>query len=62
MNDCYVELELTNPCMSLLSEGDERACFAKLCKYYEKIGFRRIGRNNHFFFVVDDFLGKCARG
>lgn len=45
-----------------LFEGDGRACFAKLCKYYEKIGFRRIGRTNHFFFVVDDFLEKSGRG
>ena len=39
-------------------KGSEKACFEKLSKYYEKLGFRRIGKTNHFFFVVDDFLRK----
>ena len=32
----------------------------KLCKYYERLGFRRIDKTEHFFFVVDDFLSKRA--
>ena len=35
-------------------------CQAKLCRYYERQGFRRIGKTEHFFFVVDDFLSMRA--
>ena len=38
--------------------GSFRVNQAKLCKYYERQGFRRIGKTEHFFFVVDDFLTK----
>lgn len=31
-----------------------------LCRYYESQGFRRIGKTEHFFFVVDDFLSMRA--
>jgi hypothetical protein len=36
--------------------GDFKASQAKLCRYYEHLGFRRIGKTEHFFFVVDHFL------
>ena len=38
--------------------GAYKECLAKLCKYYEKLGFRRIGKTEHFFFVVDHFLSQ----
>lgn len=31
---------------------------AKLCQYYERLGFRRIEKTEHFFFVVDHFLSQ----
>ena len=37
-------------------KGDFKASQAKLCQYYEHLGFRRIGKTEHFFFVVDHFL------
>ena len=42
-------------------KGDFKASQAKLCKYYERLGFRRIGETEHFFFVVDHYLsqGMC---
>ena len=40
--------------------GDFKTDFSKLCKYYERLGFRRIDKTEHFFFVVDDFLSKRA--
>ena len=39
-------------------EGDFRANQAKLCQYYAHLGFRRIGKTEHFFFVVDHFLSQ----
>ena len=39
-------------------KGSFRTCQANLCKYYEQLGFRRIGRTPHFFGSVDDFLYK----
>ncbi len=42
--------------------GSFAACRSRLCKYYERIGFRRIGKTNHFFFVADHFLsGRSAK-
>lgn len=38
--------------------GSEKECQQKLCGYYERLGFRRIGRSPHFFFVVDQFLDR----
>ncbi len=38
--------------------GDFKMNQAKLCKYYERLGFRRIGKTEHFFFVVDHFLSQ----
>lgn len=38
--------------------GDLKSCEKKLCTYYQSLGFRRIGKTPHFFFVVDDFLDK----
>ena len=35
---------------------DLKSSQAKLCQYYEHLGFRRIGKTEHFFFVVDHFL------
>ena len=40
----------------------EKRCFEKLCKYYQKLGFRRVGKSNHFLFKVDDFLSRHERG
>ena len=37
-------------------QGDFKSSQAKLCQYYEHLGFRRIGKTEHFFFVVDHFL------
>lgn len=37
-------------------KGDFKTCQEKLCKYYARVGFRRIGKTEHFFFVADDFL------
>ena len=37
-------------------KGDLKLSQAKLCQYYEHLGFRRIGKTEHFFFVVDHFL------
>ena len=36
--------------------GAFATCQSRLCKYYESLGFRRIGKTNHFFFVADHFL------
>lgn len=41
-------------------KGSFKTCQAKLCRYYENQGFRRIGKTEHFSFVVDDFLSKRA--
>lgn len=41
-------------------KGSLKTCQSKLCRYYESQGFRRIGKTEHFFFVVDDFLSKRA--
>ena len=38
--------------------GDLKANQTKLCQYYERLGFRRIGKTEHFFFVVDQFLSQ----
>ena len=38
--------------------GGLKTCEAKLCEYYQRLGFRRIGKTSDFFFVVDDFLDK----
>lgn len=38
--------------------SDFKLCEKKLCAYYQSLGFRRIGKTPHFFFVVDDFLDK----
>lgn len=40
--------------------GSLKECQSKLCCYYEKLGFRRIGKTEHFFFVVDDFLSRSV--
>ena len=37
-------------------QGDFKSSQAKLCQYYEHLGLRRIGKTEHFFFVVDHFL------
>ena len=42
-------------------EGGEKRSFDKLCKYYQTLGFRRVGKSNHFLFKVDDFLSKYMR-
>ena len=39
-------------------KGSYETCCKKLCKHYEQLGFRRIGKSQHFFFTVDDFLEK----
>ena len=39
-------------------KGDFKANQAKLCQHYERLGFRRIGKTEHFFFVVDHFLSQ----
>ena len=41
--------------------GDFESCEAKLCAYYQSLGFRRIGKTTDFFFVVDDFLEKWQK-
>ena len=37
-------------------KGDLKSSQSKLCRYYEHLGYRRIGKTEHFFFVVDQFL------
>lgn len=39
-------------------DGTHEECRERLCKYYEKSGFRRIGKTEYFFFVVDHFLSQ----
>jgi hypothetical protein len=39
-------------------KGEFKECEKKLCSYYQKLGFRRIGKSPNFFFVVDNFLKK----
>ena len=39
-------------------KGDFKVNQARLCRYYERLGFRRIGKTEHFFFVVDHFLSQ----
>jgi hypothetical protein len=41
--------------------GGLKTCEAKLCEYYQRLGFRRIGKTSDFFFVVDDFLEKWQK-
>lgn len=36
--------------------GTFRACQEKLCKYYQELGFRRIGKSPYFFGTVEDFF------
>lgn len=38
--------------------GGFKANKAKLCQYYEQLGFRRIGKTEHFFFIVDYYLSQ----
>lgn len=42
-------------------DGGFKTAQSKLCSYYESQGFRRIGKTEHFFFVVDDFMSKRVR-
>ena len=42
-------------------KGGLKACEAKLCEYYQSLGFRRIRKRSDFFFVVDDFLDKWKK-
>jgi hypothetical protein len=41
--------------------GGLKTCEVKLCEYYQRLGFRRIGKTSDFFFVVDDFLDKWQK-
>ena len=37
-------------------KGSFISCQNKLCKYYEQLGFRRIGKSPYFFGTVEDFF------
>ena len=41
--------------------GTFRACQEKLCKYYQELGFRRIGKTPHFFGSVEDYYYRRQR-
>jgi len=39
-----------------LFKGSFKSCQNKLSKYYERLGFRRIGKSPYFFGTVEDFF------
>ena len=58
-----LQFESTTKSYKRQFDGMYEECRTRLCKYYEKLGFRRIGKTEHFFFVVDQFLSqrKCLK-
>lgn len=37
-------------------EGSQEECFERLCRYYQRIGFKRVGTTNKFLFTANEFF------